>query len=83
MLSEYCRKWKEITLNSSSDQSQYRVWDYPIKEQYGHILMAIEKAGPVRDIQEGLTNVIIIYNKIYVSVWDIIECQVQVPIFMY
>nr|QQP19804.1 ionotropic receptor 8a [Tropidothorax elegans] len=51
------RKWKEITLNSSTDQAQYRVWDYPIKEQYGHILMAIEKAGPVENIQEGLRKV--------------------------
>lgn len=25
------RMWKELTLNSTSDQSQYRVWDYPIK----------------------------------------------------
>ena len=31
------RVWKELTLNSSGDQSKYRVWDYPIKEQYTHI----------------------------------------------
>ena len=30
---ELYRKWKEITMNSSSDQSKYRVWDYPIREQ--------------------------------------------------
>ncbi|XP_022818807.1 uncharacterized protein LOC111351242 [Spodoptera litura] len=35
------RVWKEITLNATSDQAQYRVWDYPIREQYGHILLAI------------------------------------------
>ena len=35
---ELYRKWKEITLNSSSDQSKYRVWDYPVREQYTHIL---------------------------------------------
>lgn len=25
------RMWKELTLNSTTDQTQYRVWDYPIK----------------------------------------------------
>ena len=39
------RVWKEITLNATSDQSQYRVWDYPIREQYGHILLAINASG--------------------------------------
>lgn len=51
------RVWKEITLNASSDQSQYRVWDYPIKEQYGHILQAIEKTGPVPDAATGFAKV--------------------------
>ena len=26
-----------MTLSSDTDQSRYRVWDYPIKEQYTHI----------------------------------------------
>ena len=29
--------WKKMTLSSDTDQSRYRVWDYPIKEQYTHI----------------------------------------------
>ena len=41
---ELYKKWKEITLNSSSDQSKYRVWDYPVREQYTHIL----KVGTVK-----------------------------------
>ncbi|XP_023248362.1 uncharacterized protein LOC106639596 [Copidosoma floridanum] len=45
--------WKELTLNSTSDQVEYRVWDYPIKEQYGHILQAITAAGPVKTVEEG------------------------------
>lgn len=49
--------WKEITLNSSSDQIEYRVWDYPIKEQYGHILQAITQAGPVKTTAEGFQKV--------------------------
>ncbi|KZC07022.1 Glutamate receptor, ionotropic kainate 2, partial [Dufourea novaeangliae] len=50
--------WKEITLNSTSDQVEYRVWDYPIKEQYGHILQAITQVGPVKSSEEGFRKVI-------------------------
>ncbi|KAJ8675501.1 hypothetical protein QAD02_011287 [Eretmocerus hayati] len=49
--------WKEITLNSSSDQVEFRVWDYPIKEQYGHILQAITQVGPVKTVDEGFQKV--------------------------
>ncbi|XP_046392943.1 ionotropic receptor 25a isoform X2 [Ischnura elegans] len=52
------RVWKEITLNSTNDLSRYRVWDYPIKEQYGHILLAIEQTGPVSSAAEGIKKVI-------------------------
>lgn len=52
-----CRVWKEITLNSTSDQVEYRVWDYPIKEQYGHILQAITQVGPVKTTEEGFRKV--------------------------
>ncbi|XP_059056602.1 ionotropic receptor 25a [Achroia grisella] len=51
------RVWKEITLNATSDQSQYRVWDYPIREQYGHILLAINATGPVPDAKTGFDQV--------------------------
>nr|AMM70666.1 ionotropic receptor 8a [Heliconius melpomene rosina] len=51
------RVWKEITLNATSDQSQYRVWDYPIREQYGHILLAINASGPVPDAKIGFQQV--------------------------
>ncbi|XP_045462047.1 ionotropic receptor 25a [Harmonia axyridis] len=47
------RMWKELTLNSSTDDSQYRVWDYPIREQYGHILIAINDSNPVSNASEG------------------------------
>lgn len=49
--------WKEITLNASSDETQYRVWDYPIKEQYGHILLAIERAGTLPNASVGFQKV--------------------------
>ncbi|CAH2062148.1 unnamed protein product, partial [Iphiclides podalirius] len=51
------RVWKEITLNATSDQAQYRVWDYPIREQYGHILLAINASGPVADAESGFREV--------------------------
>lgn len=30
-----------------------RIWDYPVKEQYGSILMAINSANPLRNASEG------------------------------
>ncbi|KAJ8936674.1 hypothetical protein NQ318_023141 [Aromia moschata] len=49
--------WKELTLNASTDDTRYRVWDYPIKEQYGHILLAINDSNPVATAEEGFRNV--------------------------
>ncbi|CAG9833504.1 unnamed protein product [Diabrotica balteata] len=49
--------WKELTLNASIDDGRYRVWDYPIKEQYGHILLAINDSNPVENAAEGFSNV--------------------------
>ncbi len=39
---ELYRVWKDLTLSSDADQSRYRVWDYPIKEQYTHIFKTIK-----------------------------------------
>ncbi|XP_074026588.1 ionotropic receptor 8a isoform X2 [Leptinotarsa decemlineata] len=52
-----CRMWKELTLNASTDDSRYRVWDYPIREQYGHILLAINDSNPVENAEEGFRKV--------------------------
>ena len=35
---ELYQKWKELSLNGSDNPAKYRVWDYPIREQYTHIL---------------------------------------------
>lgn len=51
------RLWKELTLNASTDETQYRVWDYPIREQYGHILIAINDSMPVVNGSEGFKKV--------------------------
>ncbi|KAF5281024.1 hypothetical protein FQA39_LY05229 [Lamprigera yunnana] len=52
------RMWKELTLNASTDETKYRVWDYPIREQYGHILLSINESMPVANASEGfrITN---------------------------
>ncbi|EFN81309.1 Glutamate receptor, ionotropic kainate 5 [Harpegnathos saltator] len=70
--------WKEITLNSTSDQVEYRVWDYPIKEQYGHILQAITQVGPVRDTAEGFKKVIESENAEFAFIHDSSEIKYAV-----
>ena len=32
------KQWKRITLGTAADSGQYSVWDYPIREQYNHML---------------------------------------------
>lgn len=49
--------WRNLTLSSGNDQAQYRVWDYPIKEQYINILAAIESAKPVASAEAGFKRV--------------------------
>ena len=36
----------------------YRVWDYPIREQYTHVLRVIEETGPVGMEEEGFKKVL-------------------------
>lgn len=38
-------------------KAKYRVWDYPVKEQYTHILRVIEQTGPVSSPEEGIMMV--------------------------
>ncbi|XP_046753851.1 glutamate receptor ionotropic, kainate 4 isoform X2 [Diprion similis] len=73
-----CRVWKEITLNSTSEQVEYRVWDYPIKEQYGHILQAITQAGPVESARAGFQKVIDSENAEFAFIHDSGEIKYEV-----
>ena len=50
------RVWKDLTLSSNVDQSRYRVWDYPIKEQYTHLYKTIQASGLAKDAEEGLVR---------------------------
>ncbi|KAK2580489.1 hypothetical protein KPH14_006227 [Odynerus spinipes] len=70
--------WKEITLNSTSDQVEYRVWDYPIKEQYGHILQAITQVGPVKTVEEGFRKVIESENAEFAFIHDSSQIKYEV-----
>ncbi|XP_020285886.1 ionotropic receptor 25a isoform X1 [Pseudomyrmex gracilis] len=70
--------WKEITLNSTSDQVEYRVWDYPIKEQYGHILQAITQVGPVKTTEEGFKKVIKSETAEFAFIHDSAEIKYEV-----
>ena len=36
----------------------HRVWDYPIREQYTHVLRVIEETGPVGKEEEGFRKVL-------------------------
>ena len=72
---ELYRKWKEITLNRSSDQSKYRVWDYPVKEQYTHILKMIEESKPIESAIEGYEKVEASHEGLFAFIHDASEVK--------
>lgn len=53
----YYSVWKEIALNQTNNRKDFRVWDYPIKEEYGQILAAIERTGTVPNRTVGFQMV--------------------------
>lgn len=70
--------WKEITLNATKDQAKYRVWDYPIREQYGQILRSINSSNPVRNVEEGFYNVNNHPNADYAFIHDSQEIKYEI-----
>ncbi|XP_017114553.1 uncharacterized protein LOC108137406 [Drosophila elegans] len=72
------RMWKELALNASKDFKRFRIWDYPIKEQYGHILLAINSSQPVLDAREGFANVDAHENADYAFIHDSAEIKYEI-----
>jgi len=54
--------WKEIALNQTNNRKDFRVWDYPIKEEYGQILAAIERTGIVPNRTVGYQMVTVVHT---------------------
>eukprot|EP00095_Tigriopus_kingsejongensis_P001374 snap_masked-scaffold1253_size52701-processed-gene-0.2 protein:Tk01374 transcript:snap_masked-scaffold1253_size52701-processed-gene-0.2-mRNA-1 annotation:"ionotropic receptor 8a" len=75
---ELYHKWKELTLNSSGNPAKYRVWDYPIREQFTHILKIINDTGPVRTTQEGFDNVLKDHKGEYAFIHDAARIKYEV-----
>ena len=54
----YKRVWKDLTLSSDADRAKYKVWDYPIKEKYSHMLETMEKNEMVKTREDGYQRVL-------------------------
>ncbi|CAH0547819.1 unnamed protein product [Brassicogethes aeneus] len=72
------RMWKELTLNTSTDDKRYRVWDYPIREQYGQILLAINDSNPVANASEGFRIVDEHLNADFAFIHDSSEIKYEI-----
>ncbi|XP_075156258.1 ionotropic receptor 8a isoform X1 [Haematobia irritans] len=72
------RMWKELALNATRDFHKFRVWDYPIKEQYGRILIAINSSMPVKDAEEGFRKVNERENADYAFIHDSSEIKYEI-----
>lgn len=70
--------WKNLSLESTDTQGNFRVWDYPIDEQYGLILRAINGSGPVKDAREGFKNVLDHENADYAFIHDSQEIKYEI-----
>lgn len=72
------RNWMELVLNSSTDETHYRVWGYPIKEQYGEILKAIESSNPVTNASGGFKQVKEHFNADFAFIHDAAEIKYEI-----
>ncbi|GLV32024.1 Ionotropic receptor 8a [Carabus blaptoides fortunei] len=72
------RLWKELTLNASTAETQYRVWDYPIREQYGHILLAINDTIPVDNATQGFQKVVDHIDADFAFIHDASEIKYEI-----
>ena len=74
---ELYRVWKDLTLSSDADQSRYRVWDYPIKEQYTHIFKTIKASGMVSEAETGFTRVLDDHDGTFAFIHDASEVRYE------
>lgn len=56
----------------------HRTWDYPIKEQYGHILLAIEGSAPLGNAFEGFLKVSEHENADFAFIHDSAEIKYEI-----
>lgn len=64
----------------SAARSLYRrpsVWEYPIKEQYGNILLSINDSMPVKSAEEGYRKVNEALNADFAFMHDAAEIKYQ------
>ena len=55
-----------------------RIWDYPIKEQYGHILLAINSSNPVSHAIDGFRIVNENENANFAFIHDSAEIKYEI-----
>ena len=72
------RVWKDLTLSSNADQSRYRVWDYPIKEQYTHLYKTIQASGLAKDAEDGFNRVLADEEGTFAFIHDASEVRLAV-----
>ncbi len=72
---ELYKVWKNLTLSSDADQSRYRVWDYPIKEQYTHIFKTIQASGMVEKAEVGFDRVLADHDGTFAFIHDASEAR--------
>lgn len=75
---ELYHKWKELTLNNSGNPAKYRVWDYPIREQYTHILKVVKDTGMVASTQEGFDKVLAQFDGEFAFIHDAARIKYEV-----
>ena len=75
---ELYKVWKNLTLTGAeSEATRYRIWDYPIKEQYTKMLATIDKTGPVKTAADGFQRVIDVENATFAFIHDAMQVLVR------
>lgn len=65
-----------------SFQFPYRIWDYPVKEQYASILMSIDNAEPLPNASEGFRIVSETETNDFAFIHDANEIKYEIARFV-